>query len=397
MPRNSLYSFSSPEFLSKAWGQMLYDSQKSKRDSFGLDGVSINKFKEDEKRNILRLSQSLRDKSYRPSLLNPHFIPKANGKDRVICVPSVVDRLVQRALLSYLTINGYAFINDVSYGFVRGRSVSMAAKKAVEHRRDLNWVYKADITSFFDRVDRFLLMESVRKNIRLKALHPIIESIVNVEIYCGGSAVSKRIKKLNINEGVGLRQGMPMSPYLANLMLLDFDRSIQSKKVPMVRYADDFVAFSGSEEGCRDIHEYCVGKLSKIGLEVHPIGEENKTIIASPLDTVEFLGLGLVRKADGYAIEVTQKQLDAVKCKVYQYCDLDYCAKNNVNISGLMGKLDGVVSGYLGVYRECSNFEQLKNVLESARNDVMNRLFVSQFGIRYENLTNKQKQFLMLV
>jgi len=396
MARNSLYRFSSSENLSRAWEDMFNASRKNKRDGFGFDGISINKFKENESLNIFRLSNLLRKKEYQPQLLIPHFIPKSNGKDRVICVPSVVDRLVQRALLSFLITNGYGFVNSVSYGFVKGRTVSMAAQKAIEYRKSKPWVYKADISAFFDRIDRGILTEYVKKNIRLSALYPIMEEIINTEIYCRHDGVVKRINKMGIKEGIGLRQGMPISPYLANLMLLEFDRSIQKKGISMIRYADDFIVFSDSESECYDIHKYCVEELSRIGLDIHPIGDSDKTVIASPSDTIEFLGLGLSKISDGYTLKVTHNQLESIKNKIFMIGDLDYCMKNGIHISKLTERLDDMVSGYSGAYHVCSNHDQLIDVLNSARNETMTRLFVRNFGIEYKSLSMKHKKFLQI-
>ncbi len=394
MAKNAFNDFSSTNHLSQAWGEMFSASKKRKRDGFGLDGVSLNDFKQNEDESIYRLSNDLRQSKYIPQLLNPHFIPKTNGKDRLICVPSVHDRLVQRALLSQLHDKGYGFVNNISYGFVKGRSVNMAATKAIEHREKKQWVYKADISSFFDEIDRDILIGRVKKKVRLRSLHSIMESVINTEVYCRHDGITRRIKKLGIKKGVGLRQGMPMSPYLSNLMLMEFDQKIQAKGISMVRYADDFVAFASSESECEEIHELCVEQLAKEGLNIHSLNTSSKTVIARPSEPIEFLGLELSHTSDGYKLKVSQNQCNSIKQKILQLSDLDYCIMQGVSISRLTRKLEDTISGYYGAYGLCSNLDQLTDVVESAKNLAMSRLFVDEFGIDYKLLTEKQKKFL---
>lgn len=395
MSKNALDDLSSTKYLSHAWDDMFSASKKRKRDGFGLDGISLNNFKNNEDKFIQHLSNDLRSKQYFPQCLKPHFIPKTSGKDRVICVPSVPDRLIQRTLLTLLHDKGYGFVNEISYGFVKNRSVSMAASKAIEFREKKPWAYKADISAFFDKIDRSILIDRVRKKIRLRSLHPLIESIVNTEIIYRHKGVQKRIRKLGIKDGVGLRQGMPMSPYLANLMLLEFDKEIEARGISMVRYADDFVAFASSESECKDIHELCVGLLANEGLDLHPLNQSEKTVICNPYETIEFLGLGLAYNSCGYSLEVTKKQRDSINQKILELSDLDHCMKQGISISKLTRKLEDMISGYYGAYYGlCSNYEQLSDVMEAAKNKAMSTLFIKQFGIDYESLTSKQKCFL---
>lgn len=394
MSKSAFSELVSEQHLSSVWGDMYKSSKPKKRNGYGIDGISINQFRDDEALIIKRLSSDLLANRYRPQLLNPHFIPKSNGKDRVICIPTVTDRLIQRALLQFLHKKNYGFENSISFGFVKGKSVKMAAQQAIEYRDFKPWAYKADISSFFDNIDRKLLIRQVNKKIRMRSLHPIITSIINTEILCRHSGESKKVRKLGIKTGTGLRQGMPASPYLANLMLLDFDRAIESSGIPMVRYADDLIAFANSEQECIDIHNKCTLLLEKEGLMIHPISATGKTQIAKPSNTIEFLGLGLAPSRGSYNLIVTVEQFNSIKQKILQFSDLNYCIKNNISISKLTRKLEDKVNGYYGAYGLCDNFDQLSHTIEAARSEVMSKLFVKQFGIDYKSLTNKQKQFL---
>ncbi|MFT6435120.1 MAG: group II intron reverse transcriptase/maturase [Candidatus Azotimanducaceae bacterium] len=396
MSQNALFSVSSMQHVSFVWSEMYKDSKRSKRDGYGLDGISINQFKADETASIKHLSRNIRNNTYKPQNLSPYFIPKPDGKDRVICVPAVVDRLVQRAVLNFLHSNGYGFENSISYGFVQNQSVPKAAKRAIELRSALPWVYKADITAFFDTVDRNKLLNKVRRKIRVSSLHSLLELFVRSEIHHRNISSKKRVKKMGIRSGVGLRQGMPVSPYLANIYLNKFDKEIEKLNIPMVRYADDIIAFASSEEECIRIHTICSELLAREGLQIHPIDEGKKTVIASPEEDVEFLGLGLKFKDNDYTLVVTEEQLNSIQNKVLEMSSMEYCLKNGISLSGLMRKLDDRINGYYGAYGICSNKEQLAHALNSVKSKSITRLLTDEFNIDYRGLTNKQKRFLQI-
>lgn len=397
MPSVGLKSLANKQFLNECWLDLYGRSKKRKRDSFGVDGISINSFKSNPKALIDSISSDLKANTYSPDLLIPHFIPKANGKDRVICVPTIPDRLVQRALLRLLHEKGYAFSNSINFGFVKGRSVSDAAERAVLMRTQQPWVYKADIAQFFDTIDRDLLLEKVRKKIRLSSLHHLIEQIIRNEIYCKHAGITKRITKMGIKKGTGLRQGMPASPYLANVMLSDFDKEIEKRKLPLIRYADDIIAFGKNREECERIHEICTSLLNDEKLFVHPVGSNKKTTIASPTETVEFLGLGLAQSNGGYELIVTENQLGSLRQKIMQVSDLDYCLKSGISISKLTKQIGYMIDGYISAYEICSNHEQLEHSVLSAKSLALKQLFIKGFKIDYERLNNKQKRFLEIL
>ena len=104
---------------------------------------------------------------YQYSPLRPALLPKPDNSYRVICVPTVRDRIVQRAVLNFLAEGDKCrLLNDVSFGFVQGRGVKQAAQKARKTRNKKAWAYKTDITKFFDNVPRKTLKDIVKKKIR---------------------------------------------------------------------------------------------------------------------------------------------------------------------------------------------------------------------------------------
>ena len=135
---------------------------------------------------------------------------------------------------------------------------------------------------------------------------------------------------------------MPISPYLANLYLHDFDKEMIAANIPMIRYADDIIAFRSNKQECLDLHDKCRSSLTKLELRLHDISlnGQTKTSISSPNDTVEFLGLGLAKSNESYQLIVTTDQLNSIKQRLYQMSKMDYCSKNGITISKLLFRLD---------------------------------------------------------
>ena len=344
MGKSALNSFSAKENIEQCWKLMLEATPKNKRDNLDSNGESITLFEQKRLLNIAKLTNLIRNDCYLPDHLTAFFIPKPHSnKERVICIPTVKDRLVQRSLLYYLNEKGYNFNNKISYGFIKGLGdpVKAAGADAVQLRNKFPWAYKADISAFFDRIEREKLKQLVQTKIPQKSLHSIIFKMIDSEIDRSNPTIDKKLTSKGIVKHLGLRQGMPISPYLSNLYLADFDKAVIKTGIPMIRYADDIIAFARSEEECLEIHEYCKKQLKNIGLEIPEIDKEDKTVIAAPNKTIEFLGLGIAKtKKAGYNLIVTDDQIAKIKTKLFEMTDLNYCHKNKITIGRLIQKID---------------------------------------------------------
>src|SRR5690554_7598767 len=102
MAKNALAQLASPTYLATVWREMYRAASPAGRKSAGNDGVTLDLFEKHSRAFIKEISLDLKSGEYTPQPLTPHFIPKPNGKDRVICVPTVRDRLLQRALIQIL-------------------------------------------------------------------------------------------------------------------------------------------------------------------------------------------------------------------------------------------------------------------------------------------------------
>lgn len=400
MGKSALQGFSAKENIEQCWKLMLELTSKNKRDNLDSNGISVTAFEKQRMLNIASLSHQIRNNTYQPDNLTAFFIPKPHSKkERVICVPSIKDRLTQRSLLQYLHEKGYPLNNQISYGFIKGLgdAVKMAGVNAIKLRNKYPWAYKADISAFFDNIQREKLKELVRSKIPSKSIHPIIFRMIDSEINRSAASVDQKLTAKGIVKNQGLRQGMPISPYLSNLYLADFDKAVIKSEIPMIRYADDIIAFGNSEEDCLRIHEFCKTELDKLKLKIPEISEKDKTIIATPNQTIEFLGLGISKdKKSGYKLIVTDDQIAKIKTKLYELTDINYCYKNRITIGGLIQKIDNRIRGYDNAYNICSNINSLSQSLDDMKSDVLGKILSSNFGIDIKNLSRKKKIFLEL-
>jgi retron-type reverse transcriptase len=197
------------------------------------------------------------------------FIPKPDSaKERVICIPTVRDRLVQRVIVRYITSKRkFPIYNSSSFGFIKGIGTSDAIKRVIELRTKYEWCLKTDIEAFFDRIPRDYLKKRVRDCLGTHSLTPLICNAID----CEAKITSKNkfnFAKQGMKRGLGVRQGMPLSPLLANLVLAEFDQQIADKKIEMVRYADDLVLFFNTKAEAEAGQELVAALLKELQLTI---------------------------------------------------------------------------------------------------------------------------------
>ena len=142
MAGTSLNAIASYSTLDRAWGELFKRSRPKSRNTLGIDDASINDFARDPKPRLRAISSQLKSGEFVFNRLRPHLVVKPNGKYRVICVPTVHDRIVQRALLNFLTDKyGSRFKNAISYGFIKGRSVTKAVTRTCDLRNQHGWAF----------------------------------------------------------------------------------------------------------------------------------------------------------------------------------------------------------------------------------------------------------------
>jgi len=206
----------------------------------GVDGITIENFEQELDANLFALENELSHQKYHPLPLMKILVAKKNGEPRGLCIPTVRDRIVQKAVLEQIEPILEKEFEECSFAYRKGRSVKQAVFKIKEYY-DLGyrWVVEADIDAFFDTVNHALLMEKFKRYVHDSDIRKLIKLWLAAEIWDGSS--------LTLLEK-GIPQGSPISPILANLFLDEFDEEILRKGYKYVRYADDFVILCKKSE-----------------------------------------------------------------------------------------------------------------------------------------------------
>lgn len=198
----------------------------------GIDGMTVDDLMPYCREHWARIREQLLSGTYVPQPVRRVEIPKPDGKGvRMLGIPTVLDRLIQQALLQVLSPLFDPTFSDASYGFRPGRSTHQAVRRAREYiAQGHRWVVDVDLEKFFDRVNHDVLMARVARRVKDKRVLLLIRRYLQAGMMEGG-VVSPRTE--------GTPQGGPLSPLLSNILLDEWDRELERRGHRFVRYADD--------------------------------------------------------------------------------------------------------------------------------------------------------------
>jgi group II intron reverse transcriptase/maturase len=243
-----------------------------KRDAAaGVDGETWQHYGEGLEGNLADLAERLKRGAYRAKPVRRAYIPKADGRQRPLGVPTLEDKIVQRAVVEVLNAIYEQDFLGFSYGFRPGRNQHQAldALAVGIEARSVNWVLDADLRGFFDTLDHGWLVKFVEHRVGDRRVVRLIQKWLRAGVLEDGRRARSE---------VGTVQGGSISPLLANIYLhYAFDLWIQRWRttqargdVVVVRYADDFlVGFQHRAEADRFLEELRE-RLLTFGLELHP-------------------------------------------------------------------------------------------------------------------------------
>lgn len=222
------------QILSRANLLQAWERVRANGGAAGVDEVTIKDFPAWLSTRWPDIKTSLLDGSYRPAPVRRHEIPKRSGGKRPLGIPTVLDRVIQQAILQVLQPIFDPKFSDSSYGFRPRRSAHGAVKQVRKILNAGGWVIDIDLAKFFDRVNHDVLMARVARKVKDKRVLRLIGCYLRAGVEVDG-------KVEPTTEGVP--QGGPLSPLLANIVLDDFDKELERRGHRFVRYADDFLIF----------------------------------------------------------------------------------------------------------------------------------------------------------
>lgn len=311
-----------------------YKRVKQNRGAAGVDGMTVEGLLSYLKEHKGELIESIRNGTYKPQPVRRVEIPKPDGGVRLLGVPTVVDRMVQQALVQVLQPIFELSFSDNSYGFRPKRNAHQAIKKAKEYyEQGYTRVVDLDLAKYFDTVNHDLLIGKVREKVKDEGVIYLIRKFLKSGVMANG-LISPTTE--------GTPQGGNLSPLLSNIYLTSFDRLLESRGHKFVRYADDCNIYVKSPRAAERVMTSCIKYLEgKLKLKVNL--EKSKT--GSPLK-LKFLGFSLYKTGKKMGIRPHRKSMDRFKDKVREITS----RKRGRSIEQILHELKVYTTGWLGYY-----------------------------------------------
>jgi RNA-directed DNA polymerase len=242
-----------------------YYKVKSNKGAAGIDEQTIQEFERDLKGNLYKVWNRMSSGSYFPPPVRTVKIPKANGGERALGIPTVSDRVAQMVVKNGVEPLVEPLFHADSYGYRPKKSALDAVGWARQRCWSFDWVCDLDIKGFFDNLDHDLLMRAVKKHVKDKWIVLYIERWLKAPAQDGAGSLHPR--------DCGTPQGGVISPLLANLFLhyaFDVWMLRKWKHLPFERYADDIIVHCRAKWEANMVRAGIEARLKECGLQLHP-------------------------------------------------------------------------------------------------------------------------------
>ena len=262
---------------------LAFKNVKANKGASGIDELSIEETEKFIKEHKNQIVWQLYNRKYQPQPVRRVEIPKANGGVRELGIPTVLDRVIQQAMVQVLSPIFEPYFSEYSYGFRPNRCCQMAIIKALEYFNDgYDWIVDIDLEKFFDNVPHDRLLRMVSDVVKDGNVVSLVNKFLKAGVMIQGNYEDTVI---------GTPQGGPLSPLLSNIMLNKLDKELESRNLHFTRYADDTIILVKSEKAANRVMESITHFIEKkLGLKVNMA----KTKICKPND-LKYLGFGFYK------------------------------------------------------------------------------------------------------
>ena len=302
----------------------------------GIDGMTVGELPDHWRRHEGILREQLLAGTYKPSSVRRVTIPKPDGGERELGIPTVTDRLVQQAILQVLGPRYDEGFSSHSHGFRPNHSAHDAVKEAQSYIQEgYDWVVDVDLERFFDRVNHDVLMGRLAKKIADKRMLKILRGFLNAGVMLNGVV---------IDQDEGTPQGGPLSPLLANVLLDEIDKLLEARGHRFVRYADDCNVYVRSQRAGERVMGVMRKEFAKLRLRIN----EAKSAVDRPWNR-RFLGFTFRDRGRQTRRRVSERAIEKAKDRIRELTNRNRGAR----IATAVAELTTYLKGWLQYFGIC--------------------------------------------
>lgn len=306
---------------------------KSNKGVAGVDNMTVEQL---DTVNFEEIKEQIRKLKYKPRPVRRVEIPKENGKMRKLGIPTVVDRVIQQAIVQVLTPIFEQQFSETSYGFRPNRCCEQAVIKALEYFNDgYDWIVDIDLQAFFDNVNQDKLIGIIRRTIKDGRVVSLIRKYLVSGVMINGVVQPTKL---------GTPQGGNLSQLLSNIMLNELDKELEKRGLRFVRYADDCLIMVRSEKAANHVMQSVTRYIeNKLGLIVNV----EKSKVAKPKE-IKYLGFGFYKDKQGrWKPKPHMKSVQKFENKLR-----DITSRSNaMSISDKITKLNQIIRGWINYFK----------------------------------------------
>lgn len=319
--------------------------------SAGIDGMTVEEMLPYLKEHREQLLEALQNERYKPKAVRRVEIPKPDGGKRMLGVPTVIDRMIQQAIVQVLQAIYEPLFSESSYGFRPKRSAQQAMKQALKYYNEgYTQVVDLDLAKYFDTVNHEILIGMLREQVKDERVIRLIRKYLKSGVMING-LISPTTE--------GTPQGGNLSPLLSNIYLTVFDRMLESRGHKFVRYADDCNIYVKSRRAAERVMANCTKFLEgKLKLKVN----RKKSQVGSPL-RLKFLGFSMYKIGKKAGIRPHGKSIKKFKDKIRELTS----RKQARSVELILKRLKRYTTGWLGYYSIADMESHIKRLNEWIR------------------------------
>ena len=339
----------SKDNLNEAYKQVIRNKGAS-----GIDEMTCEEVKDYLKVHGNELISQIKSREYKPLPVRRVEIPKPNGGVRKLGIPTVIDRIIQQALVQKLTPIFEPTFSEYSYGFRPNRRCQNAIDRALELlNQGYEWIIDLDLEKFFDNVPQDKLIRLVDNMVNDSDITALIHKYLKAGVLINGEFEETT---------VGTPQGGNLSPLLSNIYLNELDKELERRGLHFARYADDCVIFVKTKFSAERVMRNIVTFIeTKLKLKVNA----EKTHITRPTK-LKYLGFSFTKQKDTWEARPHQESFKKLFLKLKKLIKRSW----SVDLTYRIKKINEVLRGWINYYRQSFMKVKITKIGEWLRNAI---------------------------